>query len=422
MKTQTLFYPPRLNPTLVRFLQMIAPYGVRWFYHLQLVVSPESLDKIKFLQSKSLILTPNHPTFQDPIVMFLLSAKLGQKFYYLAAYELFQGLLAWFLPQLGVYSIRRGLADRPSMKATFALLSNPDCPLVVFPEGGCSFQNDTVMPFRAGCLQIAFQALNQKVKQGESLPEKYVVPVSIKYKYTQDMGQAIAKTLKKLEQALNLIAQTNSTPYQRLRLIAKQVMVKIEQDYGLPASETETESLSGEERIRRLRIKILENCEQQLGIKTNPNEMVRERTYKLENVLKTQVEQLESNEVNSESNLLTTESAINLELMEKSVKRLLNFDAIYDGYVAENPTPERFLDTLIRLEREVFEIDQPKPKGFRQAIVKIGTPVNLKDFFADYQRDRDCKEQTSRNKTVSQVMLQIQQEVQNNLDLLNQVT
>ena len=135
---------------------------------------------------------------------------------------------------------------------------------------------------------------------------------------------------------------------------------------------------------------------------------------------------MESNELNSESNLLTTESAINLELInleliEKSVKRLLNFDAIYDGYVAENPTPERFLDTLIRLEREVFEIDQPKPKGFRQAIVKIGTPVNLKDFFADYQRDRDCKEQTSRNKTVSQVMLQIQQEVQNNLDLLHQV-
>ncbi|MDJ0577506.1 MAG: 1-acyl-sn-glycerol-3-phosphate acyltransferase [Xenococcaceae cyanobacterium MO_234.B1] len=423
---KTLFYPPRLNRLLVRLLQMIAPYGARWFYQFELVVSSESLDKIKSLQSQSLLLTPNHPTFQDPIVMFLLSAKLGEKFYYLAAYEMFQGLLGWLLPQLGVYSIRRGLADRPSMKATFALLSNPECPLVVFPEGGCSFQNDTVMPFRVGCLQIAFQALNQKVKQGEPLPEKYVVPVSIKYKYTQDMGLAIAKTLKKLEQALNVIPQTNSTPYQRLRLIAKQVMVKIEQDYGLPASETETESLSGEERIRRLRNKILENCEQQLGIKTNPNEMVRERTYKLENVLKTQVEQLESNELNSESNLLTTESAINLELInleliEKSVKRLLNFDAIYDGYVAENPTPERFLDTLIRLEREVFEIDQPKPKGFRQAIVKIGTPVNLKDFFADYQRDRDCKEQTSRNKTVSQVMLQIQQEVQNNLDLLNQV-
>ena len=349
--------------------------------------------------------------------MFVLSAKLREKFYYLAAYELFQGLLKWLLPRLGVYSLRRGLGDRLSIKETLALLGNPECRLVIFPEGGCSFQNDTVMPFRPGAVQLAFQSLNKKVKQGEPLPDLYVVPITIKYKYTQSMDLVIANSLKKLEQALNIIAQNNSNPYERLRLIGEKILVKIEQDYGLPSSEIE--SNSREERVRRLRIKIIENCEQQLGITTNPNEMVRERTYKLENMLKTQLESLESNEVNSESNLLTSKSEINRELMEKSIKRLLNFDAIYEGYIAENPTPERFIDTLTRLEREVFEIDQPKPKGFRQAIVKIGTPVNLKDFFADYQRERECKERTSDNKTVSEVMLKIQQEVQNNLDLLN---
>ena len=90
---------------------------------------------------------------------------------------------------------------------------------------------------------------------------------------------------------------------------------------------------------------------------------------------------------------------------------MLNFDAIYDGYVAANPTQERFLDTLTRLEREVFDIDKPPPKGYRQARVKVGELVNLKDFFADYQRDRAG--------TVNAVMLKIQQAVQNNLDLLN---
>ncbi|MDJ0742439.1 MAG: 1-acyl-sn-glycerol-3-phosphate acyltransferase [Xenococcaceae cyanobacterium MO_167.B27] len=414
---KTLFYPPRLNPLFVRLVQIIALYGARWFYKFELVVSSESVEKIKSLQGKSLLLTPNHPTFQDPIVMFVLSAKLREKFYYLAAYELFQGLLKWLLPRLGVYSLRRGLGDRLSIKETLALLGNPECRLVIFPEGGCSFQNDTVMPFRPGAVQLAFQSLNKKVKQGEPLPDLYVVPITIKYKYTQSMDLVIANSLKKLEQALNIIAQNNSNPYERLRLIGEKILVKIEQDYGLPSSEIE--SNSREERVRRLRIKIIENCEQQLGITTNPNEMVRERTYKLENMLKTQLESLESNEVNSESNLLTSKSEINRELMEKSIKRLLNFDAIYEGYIAENPTPERFIDTLTRLEREVFEIDQPKPKGFRQAIVKIGTPVNLKDFFADYQRERECKERTSDNKTVSEVMLKIQQEVQNNLDLLN---
>ncbi len=92
----------------------------------------------------------------------------------------------------------------------------------------------------------------------------------------------------------------------------------------------------------------------------------------------------------------------------------MNFDAIYDGYVAQNPTQERFLDTLTRLEREVFDIDKPPPKGHRQARVKIGEPLNLKDVFADYQRDRGY--------TVNAVMLEIQQAVQKNLDLLNQET
>ncbi len=418
---KTLFYPPRLNSLLVGFFQKIIPCMLPWFYQLELVVSSESLDKIKSLGSSNLLLTPNHPTFQDPIVIFGLSAKLDQQFYYLGAYELFQGFLAWFLPLMGVYSLRRGLADRSSLKETLAILSNPQCSLVVFPEGGCSFQNDTVMPFRVGCLQMAFQALHQTFKQGKPLPDLYIVPVSIKYKYTQNMDLAIARTLKKLEQALKLNPPANSTPYQRLRLIAEQIMRRIEQDYGLVSSQSQNKPLSGTERIERLRIKILESCEQELGVKTNPQEMVRERTYKLENFLKTQVEQWELNSGDSESEILPNQSPINnLQLMEKSVKRLLNFDAIYDGYVAENPTPERFLDTLIRLEREVFEIDQPPPKGFRQVFVKIGNPINFKDIFLNYQRTQDKTGVTSRNQRMEQVALLLQQEVQNNLDQLNQ--
>ncbi|BAU63884.1 Acyltransferase domain protein [Stanieria sp. NIES-3757] len=401
-----LFYPPRLNSLVVRFVQIIALYGAWWFYKFELVISSDSLDKIKSLQHKTLLLTPNHPTFHDPIVMFILSAKLKEKFHYLAAYELFNSWLAGFFQRLGVYSIRRGLVDRLSITETLALLSNPESRLVVFPEGGCSFQNDTVMPFRSGTVQLAFKAIEKKAKQGEPIPDLYVVPVSIKYKYTENMENAIAQTLEGLEQALNVIPESHFSPYQRLRLIAEKVIIKIEQDYGLLTAEIERQSWK--ERIEKLRIKIIESCEKQLGILTNPNEMVRERTYKLEYVLKTKAEQLESSEVRLDSNLLTTESALNLDLIDKSIKRLLNFDAIYDGYVAENPTSERFLDTLIRLEREVFNIDKPKPKGFRQAIVKIGNSVNLQDFFVSYQQERI--------KTVTNVMLQIQQEVQANLD------
>ncbi|MBW4574819.1 MAG: hypothetical protein KME08_05985 [Aphanothece sp. CMT-3BRIN-NPC111] len=63
----------------------------------------------------------------------------------------------------------------------------------------------------------------------------------------------------------------------------------------------------------------------------------------------------------------------------KATTRLLNFDAIYDGYAAALPTSERFLETLIRLDGEVFGICQPTSKGHRKAIARIGEPVSLKD-------------------------------------------
>ena len=36
------------------------------------------------------------------------------------------------------------------------------------------------------------------------------------------------------------------------------------------------------------------------------------------------------------------------------LNRLINFIAIYDGYVGENRSPERFLEVITRIEREVF--------------------------------------------------------------------
>ncbi len=402
------FYSPRLNPFLVRLAQFIAPSAVSWFFQFELVVSRECLTKIDSLKNQRLLLLPNHPTFQDPIVMFVLSAQLKQTFYYLAAYELFTSSLGGIVQQLGAYSIRRSLVDRKSIAQTLKLLTQPGCRLVIFPEGGCSFQNDTVMPFRVGAVQIAFQSMSKTVLLGEPVPDLYLLPVSIKYRYTQDMSQVINQTLRRLEQALNLKIVSLSTSYQRLRAIAQAVLVKVELDYELHTDEISTQPW--EQRISRLRTYILENCEQQLGIANSTNEPVRERTYRVEYALKTKADALEFEEAIPKSDMLEGIRASNFQLIEKSVKRLLNFDAIYDGYVAEAPTPERFLDTLTRLEREVFDIDKPSPKGYRQARIKVGEPLNLKDFFADYQ--------SSRTHTVNTVMLKIQQAVQNNLGSL----
>ena len=396
------FYPVRLNPLLLWFTQTIAIPGSRWRYWLDLQIDSDDLRRLQDLKGKRRLLLPNHPTFQDPIVVFLLSARLHQTFYYLAAYESFKGLLGWFLQRVGAYSIRRGIADRPSIAYTLELLAQPDCCLVIFPEGGCSFQNDTVMPFRSGGVQMAFQALSRCARRGEALPDFYVVPISIKYRYTQDMTSTIQTSLSQLEAQLHLPG--TGGPYERLRAIAKQVLVNLEQEYGFQASQIEHQSWN--DRIIALKSHVLQECQQRLSMQASPGEPIREQVYRIQYALQTREELLEERtDQEAQENMWT------LEAVQKAMFRLLNFDAISDGYIAENPTQERFLDTLIRLEREVFNIDQPSPKGHRQARVKIGNPINLKDFFEDYQQNRSL--------TINQLVVTIQQTVQNNLDQLS---
>lgn len=389
-RRSSLFYPPQLNPPLVWLLQTIAPWLVRRRYRLDLVVSSNGLARLQALRQQRCLLLCNHPTFQDALAMFLLSAKVRQRFYYLAAYERFRSQLGWFYQQIGAYSIRRGMPDRESVTQTLALFNQPGSKLVVFPEGGCSFQNDTVMLFRTGAVQLAFQAMTRLVRQGQPVPDFYAVPFSLKYRYTGNMSPVINQLLNRLEQALGL--STRGSFYQRLRLVAEQVLIRCEQEYGVVPSDT----ANWNDRVAHLKAHALEFYEQQLGLTPAPGEPDRERVYRILNTLEAQQEQT------------TPSDAGGWGMMFRTMMRILNFDAIYDGYVSSRPTPERFIDTLIRMEREVFEVDQPPAKGHRLAFLYVGEPINLKDYFAAYSENRAA--------TVKIVTQEIQKTVQRNLD------
>jgi 1-acyl-sn-glycerol-3-phosphate acyltransferase len=382
------FYPPQLNPLLVTLAQRLVPLAAHWYYDFDLVVSQEDLDRLRSHLQQRMLLLPNHPTFDDPIVIFVLSARLGIPFYYLSARETLQEKQGAWLQRLGVYSIRRGMVDRSSVAQTLELLTQPSCKLVIFAEGGCSFQNDTVMPFRVGAIQMAFQAINKVLKQEKTLPDLYAVPISIKYRYTGNMTGAIEQTLKQLEQALEV--KPIGDLYQRLRTVAFEVLLKCEREYGL----VNPQVTDWNQRVANLKAHVLQQCEQQLGLTSASGELDRERTYRIQQAL--------------EEPTFASDRAWTWEFMSKAAWRVLNFDAIYDGYVAAKLTPERFLDTLIRLERDVFNIDRPRPKGHRQALLRVAEPLNLKDWFADYQQNR-----TNTVKTVTQ---KIHQQVQENLE------
>lgn len=320
----------------------MSPLLGRGLFQVSLRVSLEDRALLRSLWGERVVLMPNHPTFDDPIVLFMLGARAGELLHFLAADGTFKGFQGKVIQRLGAYSIRRGVGDRASIAHTLALLQKPQTRLVIFPEGGCSFQNDTVMPFRPGAVQMPFLAISRIAKRTGTVPNCHLIPLSLKYRYVRPMTGVIAHTLFQLEQVLGIVPQTGDF-YPRLRQVGEAVLTRIEQEYQVHDRRSDLN-----ERIHNIRHVILTTCEQQLEISPNESLPVRERVYKVLFLLEAAADPVSNHEV-----------------IYRDVLRLLNFDALYDGYVAEFPTPERFLDTLTRLEREVFNIEQPKAKSHR---------------------------------------------------------
>jgi 1-acyl-sn-glycerol-3-phosphate acyltransferase len=391
-----LFYPPKLNPFWVKIAQWLVRPVCHWIHKFSLVISEDSLVRLRSLLDQRLLLLPNHPTFHDPWALFALSTYAGRPFYYLSALEPFAGATGPWMQRLGGYSIRRGMADRASISQTIELLTQPDCKLVIFAEGGCSFQNDTVMPFETGAIQMAFQALKRLEKQSSECPDLYAVPISLKYRYQQDMTAIIEHTLQGLEQALEL--KTVGEPYQRLRVVTERRLQDWECWLRLQPKAEQTQ----EQRMAIVKIQILELCEQILGLLPGIRDSNRDRVYRIQERL------------NAASKNQTLPSLADTpwtwDFLSNAVIQVLNYDAVYDGYITANPTAERILDTLVRLERDVFKVDQPKPKAFRRLYLYVAEPINLKDWFADYQRDR--------SDTIKHVTEKLHQIVQSHVDHL----
>jgi hypothetical protein len=88
--------------------------------------------------------------------------------------------------------------------------------------------------------------------------------------------------------------------------------------------------------------------------------------------------------------------------------RLLQFVAVYDGYVSESMTIERFMDVLGILETEISK--ERKIWGPRKACVKVGEPINLRDHMPAYLNDK--------RSTIKDITLEVEARVRTLLDEL----
>jgi 1-acyl-sn-glycerol-3-phosphate acyltransferase len=377
------FRPPRRNRLVIAFCKRILPLVIRRKLKVaQIEIGDDDLEKLKTLRSKRCLLMPSHSGGFEPYIILHLSKLLGDDYNYLAAMEAFEKspITGWLMQRIGAYSIIRGTADRPSFQMTKQLLIDAKRWLVIFPEGQTVWQNDTVIPFQQGVVQLAFKAYEAVAKQdaGASL---FCVPISIKYAYLEDMRSHRDASLARLESKLfPSDGVAPELPYERLRRIGKAVLVANERSHNVEPDE----DASFDDRIQRMKETVVRRIERKLELTPRADQSLLDRTRALFNAVDRIV--YEEPQASEYEQKLAGERQAAVQDLYDDLWRVLRLVAIYDGYVRESMTVERFMDVLGLLEMEV--LGERRIWGPRKAMVRVGDSVDLRDHFSTYKTDK----------------------------------
>lgn len=377
------FRSPKTSSFLIWSAKLILPLILRLAPKVfEVEVQEKDLRRLKELKGHRVILTPSHSGGLEPFVVFHLSKLLGEELNFLAAKETFESLsvAGWLIQRLGVYSIVQGVPDRSSFRMTKQLLVGGKRWLVIFPEGHTCWQNDIVMPFQQGVAQLGFRAYEELDKQGE-LPPLYCVPIAIKYIYLRDMRNEIESSLHLLENKLFAPSiSKHLNLYDRLRRLGEAILGANERKFHVPPRK----DADLNERIQHIKELIVSRVSKSLGVSSLPEQPLHERIRHLLNT----IEQIVYSEPGSPDYVkqLLQKQQQELQVLYDDLYQVLHFVALYEGYVGEKLTPERFLDVLGLFELEVF--GRGRIWGPRKALVRLGEPLDLKTFYLKYQTDK----------------------------------
>jgi hypothetical protein len=372
-----MFVPPRHSPPVFWFAKTFVPHLGRLFGNVHRVeVEPACLERFREVGPGRALICPNHPTETDPIVVFWLAKMLGQQFRFLATRETLDGPRGWLLNRIGTYSVIRGFPDRESIRATRRMLADEDRKIVIFPEGMVHEHNDLLLEFQSGVAQMGFWALEDLEKSGKeaALP---IIPLAIKYRCLEDPLPAIERGLAALERKLHLPPGPTEA-YARLVRVGDHVLSGMERAEGIKPSAGA--SLSA--RIPVVRQRVLERVAKAAGARLDAKLGPGEQLHQVFNELKSWVGALGDDPSDYDERLYRQRSAVAAPLFAE-LMRLHNFVAVTGSYVAQDPTAERFLEVLGRLQKEVLgAIPYQAPLG---AKVRVAPPIPLHEHLSEYR-------------------------------------
>ena len=361
------FQSPRLVPLCLWFGRITARSMLKKPHRIEnITIEGESLVNGLIGGGDGVLLTPNHTDHADSHVMFALSRAVGLPFYYMAAYQIFQGRRGWMLPRVGVFPVDREGADLTAFKTAVEILVKAKNPLVIFPEGEMYHIGDRVTPLREGAIALAATAANRLSKTGKTV---WIVPVGIKYRYLDPEATAVAlhDLMDELERRLTWWPRRDRTLVDRIYDYAEAMIGLKEFEY---LGETQTGKLP--DRLKSLCEHIVGTIERKRMIGQNdrrprespsvPERVKAIRRHCLDRLAKPET---------------TPEEVAEIRRELHDVFVAVQIFSYPGDYVLEKPTVERFAETLMKFEEDLLGTPEVEPKGDRRVIVKVGEPIDL---------------------------------------------
>jgi 1-acyl-sn-glycerol-3-phosphate acyltransferase len=353
------FVPPRFSRFWSRIIQWYLPTYLRKSFG---ITSCECVGAERLTASlkagSGVLLASNHCRPCDPAVLGLLSREVARPFHVMASWHLFMQNRAqtFLLPRLGGFSVYREGLDRESLKCATRILAEARFPLIVFPEGFVTRNNDRLMNLMDGVTFLARAAAKQRASSPQ--PGKVVMhPVFVRYFFDGDLASTITPVLQEIEARLSWQPQNHLPLRERIVKAGHALLALKEMEY-LGA----TQSGGARERLPKLLDHLLQPLEQEwTGGRREPDPMTRIKR------LRTAIlPEMVHGELTEEERTRRWR-----QLADLYVAQQLH---CYSGhYLDEAPTAERLLETVERYEEDLTDIARPHPPI--HAVISVGEAI-----------------------------------------------
>ncbi|MBE8968263.1 1-acyl-sn-glycerol-3-phosphate acyltransferase [Nostocales cyanobacterium LEGE 12452] len=437
------FIPQRLNPLVLQIVRWLLPIALRfrtrpWLPAGIVKIEAKNVEVLAELYQQfqsgkiRFLLAFRHPEVEDPLCMLYLLSRIvpqvaRQKgitlkslvhsyFLYDRGMTVWAGKwLGWLFSLLGGVPVRRGRRlDRQAIQNARELFANGELPIAVAPEGGTNGHSGIVSPLEPGVAQMGFWCVEdlQKANRSETV---IVVPIAIQYRYVEPPWSKLDWLLSKLEVDSGLkvleIDSDNSEEiyYQRLCRLAEYLITEMEEFYrrfyhqDIPKTILTDESASANQvliaRLHRLLDKALQVTEQYFGVQGQGNFI--DRCRRLEEAGWSYIYRDDLPDINALAPFkrgLADWIAEEADLRMRHMRIVESFVAVTANYIQEQPTAERFAETVLLVFDMLSRIQDTtlpgRPRlGLRQAEITVGEPISVTERFTICQGDRQASKQ-----------------------------